>query len=161
MTGSESDPQRSVFDLTCLEEIVHLMKEHGLSEVDLAQGDQKIRLQRGGGVPVATEETPTGPLSPAASPAPTPQSTVEGNPNIVTINSPMVGTFYTKPNPESEPFVKVGDHVGPETVVCIIEAMKVFNEIPADVSGRVISILMDNEETVDHGRPLIKIDTSD
>ena len=80
--------------------------------------------------------------------------------NITLIRSPMVGTFYSQPNPESPNFVNVGDHVGPETTVCIIEAMKVFNEIPAEVTGRIIAILADNEETVDVGKPLYKVDTS-
>ena len=155
MMGSKSDPKMNVFDLNRLEEIVQLMKEHDLSEVDLAQGDQKLRLQRGGVAYAAP--VPNAPL--ATSPLPT--STVpEENANIVTINSPMVGTFYSRPNPDAESFVKVGDHVGPETVICIIEAMKVFNEIPADVSGRVVAILLDNEEAVDYNRPLYKIDTA-
>jgi len=155
MMGSKSDPKMNVFDLNRLEEIVQLMKEHDLSEVDLAQGDQKLRLQRSGVAYAAP--VPNAPL--ATSPLPT--STVpEENANIVTINSPMVGTFYSRPNPDAESFVKVGDHVGPETVICIIEAMKVFNEIPADVSGRVVAILLDNEEAVDYNRPLYKIDTA-
>lgn len=155
MMGSKSDPKMNVFDLNRLEEIVQLMKEHDLSEVDLAQGDQKLRLQRSGvayAAPVSNAPLATSPL---------PTSTVpEENANIVTINSPMVGTFYSRPNPDAESFVKVGDHVGPETVICIIEAMKVFNEIPADVSGRVVAILLDNEEAVDYNRPLYKIDTA-
>ena len=72
----------------------------------------------------------------------------------------MVGTFYGRPNPESESFVKVGDHVGPETVVCIIEAMKVFNEIQAEVSGQIVAVLADNEESVEFGKPLFRVDTS-
>ncbi len=70
----------------------------------------------------------------------------------------MVGTFYASPNPESPPFVKVGDHVGPTTTVCVIEAMKVFNEIPAEVSGQVVAVLVDNGEPVEFGQPLFKVD---
>ena len=71
----------------------------------------------------------------------------------------MVGTFYVSPNPDSRAFVKVGDHVGPDTIVCIIEAMKVFNEIPAEMSGRVAALLVENGAAVDFGQPLFKIDT--
>ncbi len=71
----------------------------------------------------------------------------------------MVGTFYAKANPNAEPFVRVGDHVDEATTVCIIEAMKVFNEIPAEISGRIVAILVDDEEPVDFGRPLFKLDT--
>ena len=80
--------------------------------------------------------------------------------NIVTINAPMVGTFYSRPNPNSDAYVKVGDHVSNDTTVCIIEAMKVFNEIPAEVSGRVVAILVDDDEPLEFGKPLFKIDTS-
>ena len=76
------------------------------------------------------------------------------------IKSPMVGTFYSKANPDAETFVKIGDMVDNETTVCIVEAMKVFNEIPAEVRGRIVAILVDNEEPVDHGKPLFQVDTS-
>jgi acetyl-CoA carboxylase biotin carboxyl carrier protein len=70
----------------------------------------------------------------------------------------MVGTFYVSSGPDSPPFVKVGDHVGPESTVCIIEAMKVFNEIPAEVSGKIVAVLVDNAEPVEFGQPLFKVD---
>ena len=71
----------------------------------------------------------------------------------------MVGTFYTASSPESPAFVKVGDHVGPDTIVCIIEAMKVFNEIPAEMSGQIAAVLVENGAPVEFGQPLFKIDT--
>ena len=74
------------------------------------------------------------------------------------IKSPMVGTFYSAPEPDAAPFVKVGDHVGPETVVCIVEAMKVFNQIPAEVSGRIVSVLAENGAPVEFGQPLFRVD---
>ncbi len=80
--------------------------------------------------------------------------------NIVLIQSPMVGTFYTRANPDAEPFVKVGDQISPETTVCVIEAMKVFNEIPAEISGEIVAVLAENEEAVEYGKPLFKVDTS-
>ena len=75
------------------------------------------------------------------------------------IKSPMVGTFYAAPDPDSPSFVKVGDHVGPETTICIVEAMKVFNQIPAEVSGRIIAVLAENGASVEFGQPLFKVDT--
>jgi acetyl-CoA carboxylase biotin carboxyl carrier protein len=72
----------------------------------------------------------------------------------------MVGTFYSRANPNAAPFVKIGDLVGESTTVCIIEAMKVFNEIPAEITGRILAVLAADEEPVDFGKPLFKLDTS-
>ncbi|MGQ9606206.1 MAG: acetyl-CoA carboxylase biotin carboxyl carrier protein, partial [Thermogutta sp.] len=77
---------------------------------------------------------------------------------LLLIRSPMVGTFYAAPDPDSPPYVKVGDHVGPETVVGIVEAMKVFNELPAEVSGKIVAVLVENGEPVEYGQPLFKVD---
>ncbi len=162
MTGSEPNPEE-VFDVERIRQLVELMEEHGLSEIDLKHLQQRIRLRRGNELssvvaPVAA------PLPPVAVPTsePTVQTTQrnEDDENIVLIKSPMVGTFYNKPNPEADTFVKVGDHVASDTTVCIIEAMKVFNEIPAETSGTIISVLVENEEAVEFGRPLFKVDTS-
>ena len=79
--------------------------------------------------------------------------------HVAVIKSPIVGTFYAAPNPESPAFVKVGDHVGPETTVCIVEAMKVFNQIPAEVSGKITTVLVENGQPVEFGQPLFKVDT--
>ena len=159
MTDSES-PAEEVFDLERIRRLVELMEEHGLSEVDLRQEGQRIRLRRGttneaSNVPVpALPPQPTTPI-----PLVTEGHRVEDE-NIVLIRSPMVGTFYTRPNPDAETFVKVGDRVTPQTTVCVIEAMKVFNEIPAEVSGEIVAVLADNEEAVEYGKPLFKVDTS-
>ncbi len=80
--------------------------------------------------------------------------------SLTVIKSPIVGTFYSASGPDTEPFVKVGDHVGPESTVCIVEAMKVFNEIPAEVSGKVTAILVANGDPVEFGQPLFKVDIS-
>ena len=80
--------------------------------------------------------------------------------NSVYIKSPTVGTFYSKPNPDSPPFVKVGDVVGPDTVVCLVEAMKMYNEIHAGVSGKIVACLATNEEPVDVNKPLFKVEPS-
>jgi len=78
--------------------------------------------------------------------------------NALTVNSPMVGTFYRAPSPESPPFVKIGDAVGPETVVCILEAMKVMNELKAELSGRVVEIMVENGQPVEFGQPLFRLE---
>lgn len=171
MAGPEPKKAGDVFDLKRLRDLIELMNQYDLTEVDLKQEKQHIRLSKGGSfvapptmaMPAAQAPAAQAPVasSAATSGANTSSDSGGGDPaNIVTIDSPMVGTFYTKPNPESENFVKVGDHVGPETVVCIVEAMKVFNEIQAEVSGKVVAVLVGNEESVDFGKALFKIDTS-
>ncbi len=145
----------SVFDIDRIRGLINLMEEHDLTAIDLRQETQRISLQRGASLPAPSAPQPAAPPAPTAPTA----APAEDN-NIVTINSPMVGTFYARPNPEADPFVKVGEHINEDTVVCIIEAMKVFNEIPADLSGKVVAVLLDNEVPVEFGSPLFKIDTS-
>ncbi len=157
MASSSSKRSGDVFDLGRLTQIIELMKEHGLTEVDLQQDKQKIRLARGGMVPASAAAAT---LPGVAAAAPAIAAAHEDTSHIVTIKSPMVGTYYSKPNPEAANFVKVGDAIGTDTIVCIIEAMKVFNEIPADVSGQIVAVLLENEESVEFGKPLFKVDTS-
>lgn len=151
-----------VFDIRKIRRLVELMQEHDLSEIELCQADTRLRLrrQRDGG---AAAYAPPSAAPPVASPPPAPvaaggsQPAAEEQHHVVT--SPMVGTFYTSPSPEAPPFVKVGDHVGPDTTVCIVEAMKVFNEIPAGASGKIVAVLVENGEPVEYGQPLFKIDS--
>jgi acetyl-CoA carboxylase biotin carboxyl carrier protein len=170
MADSESK-QGDVFDEERLKRLVELMKEQGLQEVELREGEQQIRICRAISGPVYPAHAGPYPPSypPPAAPQPPlqqsqsapqspPASETEGE-HIVVIKSPMVGTFYSKPNPNTQAYVKVGDHVEPETTICIIEAMKVFNEIPAEVSGKIVAILLDNEEPIEFGKPLFKVDT--
>jgi acetyl-CoA carboxylase biotin carboxyl carrier protein len=156
---------QDIFDVRKIRRLVELMKEHDLTEIDLQQGEVRIQLRRGSStVPmvVGVPQAAPAPIAPVAGP-PAPESAVpaaEGNgKGIVLIKSPMVGTFYAAADPESPPFVKVGDHIGPETVVCIVEAMKVFNQIPAEASGRIIAMLAENGAPVEYGQPLFKVDT--
>ena len=159
-----ADSDSNIFELDRLLELIALMKEHGLVEVDLQQGDQKIRLARAaGGEPTVVSPTPIAPPALPAAPVPAEpvgEAVEAEEANIHVITSPMVGTFYSKPNSDAESYVKIGDMVDNDTTVCIVEAMKVFNEIPAEVRGRIVAILVDNEEPVDHGKPLFKVDTS-
>ena len=149
-----------VFNVERLRELVELMEEHNLREVDLRHGEQQIALKRGGAEVAMVPAAPAA-AQPAAVPTAAPAAAAAApadDGNFTYIESPMVGTFYTKPDPESDLFVKVGDRVNADTTVCIIEAMKVFNEIPAGCSGVVTAVLLDNEEPVDVGKKLFKID---
>jgi acetyl-CoA carboxylase biotin carboxyl carrier protein len=147
----------NVFDIDRLHQYVEFMKENDITEIDLEQNGEKIRLSRSGGVmPVGTSAA-----APVAAPTATADNDEAAEPDhIVTINSPMVGTFYCRPNPESEPYVQVGDMVTAESTVCIIEAMKVFNELPAEIRGKIVAVLVDDQTPVDVGKPLFKVDTS-
>jgi acetyl-CoA carboxylase biotin carboxyl carrier protein len=146
-----------IFDVKRIRRLVELMNEHELGEIDLKQADQRIRIKKGrdpvitSGPPAQAAPTtqPAQPPAPAGKPAEEDKSTY--------IKSPMVGTFYASPGPDSPPFVKVGDHVGSTTTVCIIEAMKVFNEIPAEISGQIIAVLVENGEPVEFGQKLFKV----
>ena len=169
MADSENNID-DIFELDRVRRLIDLMKEHGLTEVDLRQGDQQIRLARTQDNPVAGSMIPT--MMPAApvpvapvpvTPAPAvPAQVTEAaeEANITYIKAPMVGTFYSRANPNADAYVKIGDHVNEDSTVCIIEAMKVFNEIPAEVRGRVVAILVDDDEPLEFGKPLFKIDTS-
>lgn len=156
-------PGGDVFDVRRIRRLVELMKEHDLGEIDLREGETRIRLRRTGDTvtthfeprPMPAAPIPSGGTASAAAIAP-PASDA----NTVLIKSPMVGTFYGAASPEAKAFVRVGDHVGPDTTVCIIEAMKVFNEIPAEVSGKIMAVLVQNGEPVEFGQPLFKVDTS-
>ena len=147
----------NVFDMERLLQYVEFMKENDLTEIDLEQDGQKVRLSRGG----VAQPIAAAPASVVASPvAPTEDTPAddEGD-HIVTIDSPMVGTFYASSNPDSPAFIKVGDSVGKDTTVCIVEAMKVFNEIPAEISGKVVAVLVNDQDPVDCGKPMFKVDT--
>jgi acetyl-CoA carboxylase biotin carboxyl carrier protein len=159
-------PSQDIFDVRKIRRLVELMKEHDLSEIDLQQGEVRIQLRRTcaaaptvvGVAPVASVPLPA--PAPAARPAPESVAPAEASDKgIAMVKSPMVGTFYTAPDPDSPSFVKVGDHIGPDTTVCIVEAMKVFNQIPAEVSGRIIAVLVENGSPVEFGQPLFKVDT--
>lgn len=154
-----------VFDVRKVRRLVELMNEHELSEIDLRQADQRIRLRKGGEPVLTNVPMPAPAIAPAPSgPAPTPPT---GSPAVSeggggasgkVIKSPIVGTFYASPNPDAAPFVKVGDQVGPDTTVCIVEAMKVFNEVPAECSGKITAVLAESGDAVEFGQPLFRVE---
>lgn len=162
MSSSNLPGPGEVFDVKRIRRLVELMKEHDLSEIDLREGAMRIRLRRGpDDVETIVQPRAAAAPAPAASasrPASSESAAAPSDEKLAVIKSPMVGTFYISPNPESPAFVKVGDHVGPESTVCIIEAMKVFNEIPAEVAGKIVARLVENGEPVEFGQPLFKVD---
>jgi len=153
---------KDVFEIERIRQIIELMEQHDLSEVDLQEGDEKIRLKRGATAPPMAVPMPqmVAPAAPAAKSEAAGGADAGGNAGTITINAPMVGTFYSKANPEAEPFVKVGDRVSEETIVCIVEAMKVFNEIPAECRGKIVEILVNDQEPVDFGKPMFRVQPS-
>ncbi len=162
-TNSGSIPG-DVFDVKKVRKFVELMNEHDLAEIDLRQGDQRIRLRRGPEtMTVSAMPYSSAPSAAAGSSAGSDRRSSEppiedGTARL--IRSPMVGTFYAAANPESPAFVKVGDRVGPETTVCIVEAMKVFNEIPAECAGRIVAVLAQSGDPVEFNQPLFRVEPS-
>lgn len=164
MASSSGSGNPEVFDVRKIRRFVELMNEHELTEIDLRQGEQRIRLRRGpemvtiagGVVPYGVAGPPqvAGKENAAATEA---ASEAADEPGVEYVHSPMVGTFYAAASPDAAPFVKVGDQIGPDTTVCIVEAMKVFNEIPAGCSGKVTACLVENGQAVEFGQPLFKV----
>ena len=151
-------------DLKDIKAIIDLMKKNSITEFELERQDSKIKLKRatnGGHSAIQPEDSipvVSMPIqSPVAAPSPTsapPQPAATGE---VEIKSPMIGTFYRAPSPEAGNYVEVGSEVNPETVVCIIEAMKVMNEIKAEVKGVITQVLVESGKPVEFGQPLFKV----
>lgn len=155
-TPSIPGPDRMI-DIKHIKDLVTLMKDNDLTEVDIKDGEQGICIRRGGAVTVQAApvqvHAPAAP-QPAAAPAAQAPAPASGQ---VTIDSPMVGTVYLAPNPDAAPFVKIGQRVSKDTVVCLIEAMKVFNEIKAEKDGVVEQILVSNSAAIEFGQKLFAI----
>jgi acetyl-CoA carboxylase biotin carboxyl carrier protein len=164
-------------DLKEIKSVIDLMTKNGLSEFELEKGDFKLRVKRGpngewtsSAAPVAAPQVvhhhapmggfsaPTAPLAPLAlGVAPAPAAASAAAPDVAHIPSPMVGTFYTAPSPESPPYITVGQEVQEDTVVCIIEAMKVMNEIKAEMRGVIVEVLAQNGKPVEFNKPLFAV----
>ncbi len=152
--------QDAPFDFDKLVQLVKLMETHGLTEVSLRRGDQKWTLRRGfdpANVGYGGEVIRQAPPVQQAAAAPAQTQGAPPADGTITINSPTVGTFYSSPTPDDNPFVSIGSRVNAETVVCIVEAMKVFNQIPAEVSGTVVEVLAKNGDSVEFGQPLFRV----
>ena len=155
-----------MIDTRKLKEIVRLMVENDLAEVNLSDEQEKVLIKRGGlaDAPVIVSAPAAAPPVAAAPVVDTGASAAGGgdaasneDDGLIAISSPMVGTFYSAPDPESPAFVSVGASVGPDSVVCIVEAMKVFSEIKAECSGTVEKILLKNGEAVEYGQKLFLV----
>lgn len=161
MTKSSSGNQS--FDLEKLKELIEMMEQHGVTEVNLRRGEEQWRLRRGPKQSEVVQMIPQPAAPPVvANPAPNPAA-AESAPapsaaadSGLTIKAPTVGTFYSSPSPEDPPFVKVGSKVSPDTTVCLIEAMKVFNPIEAEVSGTITEVLVQNGDAVEFDQPLFR-----
>lgn len=154
-----------MIDIRKLKELVRLMVANDLTELDLRDEQQQVSVKRGGSnaVPVVTQ-APVAAAPPAAAPAApvaaapaAPAAPAAADEGLVAIESPMVGTYYAKPSPDKPPFLNVGDSIGEDSVVCLIEAMKIFNEIKAEQTGTIAKILVQNGDAVEFGQPLILV----
>jgi acetyl-CoA carboxylase biotin carboxyl carrier protein len=160
MSSNTGPTPGDIFDVKKVRKFIELMNEHDLAEIDLKQGDQRIRLRRPEAVTMSA--MPAMPMSAAPSVS-AGGAQKAGEPaadesKFLVIKSPMVGTFYAAASPETPPFVKVGDRVGPDTTVCIVEAMKVFNEIPAECAGRIVAVLTQSGDAVEFNQPLFRVE---
>jgi acetyl-CoA carboxylase biotin carboxyl carrier protein len=153
---ASNDPRP--FNLKTIEHLVALMSQNDLSEIDLREGDLRIRVQRGPrGTPVVTGAVAASP-APVAAPASPTAAPAKPEKKLVEIKSPTPGTFYAKSNPDTEPYVRAGARVQANTVVCLIEAMKLFTEIQAECAGVIIEILVENGQPVEYGQVLFRVD---
>ena len=162
-----------MIDIRKLKELVRLMVANELTELDLRDEQQQVSIKRPDnsspaavtGVPgVPMVAAPAAPPVAAAAPAPPPAAAAPAaaappaeEEGLITIESPMVGTFYSKPSPDKPSFISVGDSLTADSVVCLIEAMKIFNEIKAEQSGTVAKILLNNGDSVEFGQPILLI----
>ncbi len=146
-----------------IKEMIELMKENDITEFEMERDGMKVALKRGRpgqSKEVIMEMAPVmrgaqAPATPAASAPAAPEPVAE---NVHWIKSPMVGTFYRSPSPEADAFVSKGSSVSPEDTVCIIEAMKVMNEIKGEIKGRILEVLVENGDPVEFGQPLFKVE---
>ena len=149
-------------DLRKLKKLIDLVQESGIAELEITEGEEKVKIVKGGGVsvPATPAPAPAAVVSDARPPAPAaagaaaePEPGQEGH----LLKAPMVGTFYRSPSPDAKPFVEVGQTVKEGQAICIIEAMKLMNEIEADASGVVKAVLVENGQPVEYGQPLFII----
>jgi acetyl-CoA carboxylase biotin carboxyl carrier protein len=157
-----------------LRQLILLVDEKDFAEFELEQGDFKLRIKRhptsvvqsAGPLPVVVHNPTTAagpnaagfqPVPASDAPVPAPQAPVATEESLHIVSSPIVGTFYRAPSPTAEPFVRVGDHVEPGAPLCIVEAMKLMNEILSDAAGEVVKIYVENAQPVEYGQPLFGI----
>ena len=146
-----------------LKKIVQIMNDNDLVEVEIEEEGKRLRVRKAeaAGVPIVTATTlvpaPAAAAEPAEAPAPEAAETSDG---LHTITAPMVGTFFRAPAPDQDSYIEVGQNVSPDSVVCILEAMKVMNEIKAECSGEIVKVCVQNAEAVEYGQPLFRVKAS-
>jgi acetyl-CoA carboxylase biotin carboxyl carrier protein len=159
-------------DLKEIQNLIKFVSNTGVAEVKLETGDVKITIRTTleGNTPEITYVQQAAPVqqamaapvaaAPVAAAPATPAAPADDNSKFVTIKSPMIGTFYRKPSPDKAPFVEVGSTIGKGDVLCVVEAMKLFNEIEAEISGKIVKILVDDMSPVEFDQPLFLVDPS-
>lgn len=165
--------EENPLDLSKIKQVVDLMKKSGLSEFEIQDQEFKLRIKRDvGGQPTVFQAPTAAAPAPAPAPAAAPAAPVAAaapaapaagpaaDPGVKVINSPMVGTFYAAPSPDNPPFVTVGSPVKPDSVVCIVEAMKVMNEIQSELEGTIVECLVASGTSVEFGQPLFRVKVS-
>lgn len=168
--GENAPESNEPLDVKKVHLLVRLMKRYDLSDLDITNGPFRIHLQRRGPEPVAVAVAPApfayappaaaqaqAPAPAAPAPAAPRDEPAPAGPKTIVIESPMVGTYYASSSPDVPPFVTVGSVIQPNTTLCIIEAMKVFTDIPAGVSGTIAEILVKNGQAVEFGQPLFRV----
>jgi len=177
--SSSSERSASGVDLPEIERLLEFMEQHGLEECEYERSGLRIRLKKASSVPEGTLRMPAIAPATASNSAPavadpsiasvaaphqvpeqTPSSAAQPESDLHTIKSPIVGTFYATPSPGADVFVKIGDNIEAGQVLCIIEAMKLMNEIESDVAGQLMRILVENGQPVEYGEPLFAIQPS-
>lgn len=151
-------------DIRKVKKLIELLEESGIAELEIKEGEESVRISRSSGHPAAAPVAAAPPVAPAPAAAASggsaePEAGASPEqPSGHAVESPMVGTFYSAPSPDSPPFVEVGQSVTAGETVCIIEAMKILNQIEAEVSGTVKAILVENGSPVEFGEPLLIIE---
>lgn len=158
-------------DIKQIQDLIKFVAKSGVNEVSIEEKDFKITIKTSQEptyvtatlpAPVAAPQTPA--AVPAAAPAPAAPAAVTpaaaADSNLVTIKSPMIGTFYRSSSPDKPPFVSVGDEISAGKVICIVEAMKLFNEIESEVSGKIVKVLVDDAQPIEYDQPLFLVDPS-
>jgi acetyl-CoA carboxylase biotin carboxyl carrier protein len=140
-----------------IKELLELIRNSGIEEFEMEKAGVRLRIRNAVTAPAPVDVRPiaAAPIAPAVAAAPLPTVPVEED--LFIFRAPIVGTFYLTPKPDAEPFVQVGDRITKNSVICIIEAMKIFNQIESDVTGTIVEILVENGRPVEFGEPLFKI----
>ena len=157
VTSDQTAKPSQPFEVDTVRQLAELMTKHDLNEIDLTLGQSKLRLRRGaaGGLVTVPAPPPVAPSAPAATSWGVPESPGKKR---IEIKSEAIGTFYARPKPDAKPYVDIGSKVTPTTVVCQIEAMKIFNEIPAGCTGMIAEVLVENQQPVEYGTVLFRVD---